>query len=156
MTPLWKFDGYVTAAGRQVVCDWFLDELNDKERDAIRDRIRYLENVPKTLWMEPAFKNFGNDFGEIRASSKRGAIRIYGQFTEEGRFLLLFGHIKKKTHDREGINTAKLRLKEFNKGMGSASEFDFEAEPSEEDSSEPGGESGPGNEQFGSGNSLPN
>ncbi len=154
--PLWKFDGYATANGRTVVRDWFLGDLTDDERDSIRDRIRYLRILPKVSWMEPHFKNFGKDFGEIRDNSERGAIRIYGQFTSTDRFLMLAGCIKKKNKDRDGLEKANLRLKEFNKKNGSAIEFDIEEEPSKPNQAKQGNAIEAGSEEFGAGDCVSN
>ena len=65
--PLWKIEGFITAAGNPVVQSWYWDEIGIEERDAIRDRMKYLVNVKKNLWMEPRFKWFG-DIGEVRKS----------------------------------------------------------------------------------------
>jgi phage-related protein len=154
--PLWKFDGYVTAAGKATVRHEYLTVFDEDERDAIRDRVRYLKHLPKNLWTEPPFKHFGGDFGEIRDTSPRGALRVYGQFIANDKFLLLHACIKKKNKDKDGVDKAKLRLKEFNKKNGGASEFNFEEEPSKQDSSEQGDEIEAGSEESSAGDRVPN
>src|ERR1039458_6580238 len=109
--PLWRIDGFVTAAGNRVVQEWFWDELQVEGGDALRDRMNYPTNVGKNLWQPPYFDWFG-DIGEVRKHISSGALRVYGFFSEEPHlFVFLHGVVKKKTKDREGIDLARLRLK---------------------------------------------
>ena len=124
--PLWRIEGFVTAAGNPVVQSWYWDEIGIEERDAIRDRMRYLVYVKRHLWMEPRFKWFG-DIGEVRKNVSTGALRVYGYFTEDlSVFVFLLGVVKKTSKDREGVDAARTRLKRLKNGNGDTHEFDFE------------------------------
>jgi hypothetical protein len=114
-TPLWKIEGFETAAGNRVVEDWFWDDIDEDERDALRDRMGYLTITPRHLWKEPRFKWFGD-------------MRVYGFFPAErpDRFVFLHGVIKKANKDLEGIAVARTRLKRLSRGEGRTHEFDFE------------------------------
>jgi len=87
-----------------------------EERDAIRDRMKYLVNVKKNLWMEPRFKWFG-DIGEVRKSVSAGALRVYGYFPDGlPVFVFLLGVVKKTTKDHVGVDVARTRLKRLKNG----------------------------------------
>jgi len=152
--PPWKIEGFVTAAGRPIVQEWFWDETDIDERDALRDRLRYLVNLEKSQWTEPHFKWFG-DIGEIRKSVPRGALRVYGYFEENRRvFVLLHGVVKNKTKDTEGTDLARKRLKRLANGDGTTNELDREERVAGANPTEPEGEGSVGGvEPFG-GNRL--
>jgi len=142
--PPWKFEGFVTAAENQVVQDWFWDEANDDERDALRDRVGYLANLKKTLWQEPHFKWFGT-YGEIRKSVPRGALRAYGFFDEaRDTFVLLHAHVKNVKRDSQGMDVAERRLRRLQNGEGSTHGFDFEDKSASANSQGKEGESATG------------
>jgi hypothetical protein len=125
-TPLWMFEGFVTAAGNRVVEDWYWDEIVRDDRESIRDIANYLANYKKTLWVEPRFKNLG-DIGEIRKGTDHGALRVYGEFHEQwAAFVFLNGELKKTTRDKQGIEKARLRSKRLKQGEGTTHGFDFE------------------------------
>jgi hypothetical protein len=131
--PLWKFEGFETDAGNPVVQDWFWDDIGDDERDDIRSRVNYLSNLPRNLWKEPHFKWLGK-IGEIRKSTTKGALRLYGYFPVDrpGVFVLLNGTIKKSNKDNPGIETAELRRKKLQQQRGATNGFDFEERPTSE------------------------
>lgn len=132
--PPWRVDGFVTAAGNRVVQNWYWDEIGLEERDAIRDRMAHLANLKKELWKEPYFEWFG-DIGEVKKRVTGGALRVYGYFSDDrGSFVFLYGVVKKKTKDSEGIEKARTRLKRIKNGQGGEHEFDFEEKPATEDS----------------------
>jgi hypothetical protein len=132
--PLWRIEGFVTAAGNRVVQKWYWDEIGIEERDALRDRMSHLANAPKHLWKEPLFEWFG-DIGEVKKRVSSGALRVYGFFPDESNtFVFLLGVVKKKTKDREGMELARTRLKRLKSGEGDTHEFDFEERASPEDS----------------------
>jgi hypothetical protein len=112
----------MTARDRPIVQEWFHEDLDEDNREDIRGRVAYLANVPQHLWLPPHFKHFGNRRGELRGAN---ALRIYGWFRDDEHFLFLNGEVKEKNHDRRGMRTAELRLKEFLKDNGSFHEFDF-------------------------------
>lgn len=142
--PPWKFEGFVTAAGNLIIQDWFWNEADDDERNALRDRVNYLANLKKSLWQEPAFKWFGS-YGEIRKGVPRGALRVYGFFAEERDvFVFLHANVKKAKKDQQGMDTAEKRLKRLKNGEGSTYGFDFEDKSSEEDPKRAEGESSTG------------
>lgn len=139
--PLWKIEGFITAAGNPVVQSWYWDEIGIEERDAIRDRMKYLVNVKKSLWMEPRFKWFG-DIGEVRKSVSAGALRVYGYFPDGlPVFVFLLGVVKKTTKDHVGVDVARTRLKRLKNGEGDTHEFNFEERTSPEDSTGQAGQS---------------
>lgn len=132
--PPWKFEGYVTGAGNRVVQDWFWDDADIDERDAVRDRVNYLANLKKVNWQKPAFEWFG-EYGEIRKNVPRGALRIYGVFADDrDAFIFLLGKVKNVKKDKQGIDTAEKRLKRLRNGEGSTHEFDFKEKPARADS----------------------
>lgn len=126
--PLWRFEGFVTAAGNRVVEDWYWG-LDVDDRDNIQDLVNYLGNVERHLWQEPRFKSLG-DIGEIRKKTDHGALRVYGCFRDEPHvFVFLNGELKKTNKDNQGMDAARLRLKKLNQKVGTTHEFDFEKEP---------------------------
>jgi hypothetical protein len=127
--PHWTFEGFVTDAGNRVVQQWFWGDIGSDERDDIRTRIGYIENIERNLWKEPHFKSFG-DIGEIRKKTPGGALRIYGYFPKERPhvFVFLYGDMKKSDKDKQGVETARLRLKKLQQGRGTTHGFDFEEE----------------------------
>lgn len=154
--PLWKIEGFVTAARNAVVQSWYWDEIGIEERDAIRDRMGYLVYVKKNLWMEPRFKWFG-DIGEVRKSVSTGALRVYGYFPDGPPvFVFLLGVVKKKTKDRDGVNSARTRLNRLKNGQGDTHEFNFEERTPPEDSTGQAGESPIGSVKPFGGDSFPN
>jgi phage-related protein len=154
--PLWRIEGFVTAAGNSVVQKWFWDEIGVEVRDALRDRMNYLMAVEKHPWMEPGFKWF-RDIGEVRKRVSTGALRVYGYFPDDSNtFVFLHGVVKQKTKDREGVETARKRLKRLKNGEGSTHEFNFkERTPSADSTGQEDQSSIGGIKSFG-GNSLPN
>ncbi len=134
--PLWKIEGFVTAAGNPRVQEWFDDEISETDRNALRDRMRYLAEIKRTLWKEPYFEWFNAlGIGEVKVRVPTGAMRVYGYFPDDtNRFVFLCGVIKKKTKDRDGIDTALLRLKSLKKGEGKTYEFDFSERDAAQDS----------------------
>lgn len=128
----WRIEGVETSAGNCVVQKWYWNDLNDDERDAIRDRINYLTKLPRTLWKEPPFKWFG-EVGEVRIRTSKGPLRIYGYFPSDANvFVFLDGRYKEKDKDRSGKKTVEQRLKSLQKGTGRTHEFDFEDKSGEE------------------------
>jgi len=74
--PLWTFRGYTTEAGNRLVQDWFHGELGVDDRDLIRDRINYLKEVERHLWIRPRFDKLEDDLSEIRIKTPAGPIRM--------------------------------------------------------------------------------
>jgi hypothetical protein len=134
--PIWTFRGYTTDAGNSLVQEWFHGDLSVDDRDLIRDRINYLKNVERRLWIRPRFDKLEDDLNEIRIKTSAGPIRMYGYFPpgERHRFVILHGLYKSADNDRRGKKTAKDRLKLLQQGKGSTHEFDFEEGVSPEDS----------------------
>ena len=126
--PLWSFEGFVTEALNRVVQGWYWDDIGIDERDDIRDRVNHLGNVERHLWKEPHFKFLG-EIGEIRKKRPNGALRIYGYFSNPHVFVFLNGTLKKTNHDKQGMDTALMRLKKLKQGTGTTHEFDFEEKP---------------------------
>jgi hypothetical protein len=124
--PPWQIEGYVTPAGNRAVQEWFWDdwECGEDGRNAIKTRMSYLVNLPKTLWKKPEFEWFG-DIGEVRKSIQRGALRVYGFFPDDARFVFLLGNLKKKNKDQDAVRVARKRLRQITKGEGSTHEFVF-------------------------------
>jgi hypothetical protein len=156
--PLWTFRGYTTDAGNSLVQVWFHENLSIDDRDLIRDRIRYLKEVERHLWIRPRFDKLEDDLNEIRIKAPAGPIRIYGYFPPGERhcFTLLHGLYKTVDNDRAGKRVARERLKLLKQGIGGTREFNFEERTSPEDSAGQEGQgSASGIESFG-GNRLPN
>jgi hypothetical protein len=131
--PLWTFEGFETDAGNQVVQEWYWSDIGIDQRDDIRTRVAYIENVEQNLWKEPHFKFFG-DIGEIRKRTPVGALRVYGYFPADRPhvFVILNGDLKKSDKDRQGVETARLRLKKLQQGRGRTHGFDFDEKPANE------------------------
>lgn len=129
--PLWTFEGFVTDAGTRIVEHWYHEELSVDERDLIRDRIRYLQNVERNLWRRPGFDKVKDEIHEIRKDTSTGWIRIYGYFHPQKRhcFVLLHGHDKDDKNDKPGKRMASDRLKLLRQGKGRTHEFSFEERP---------------------------
>jgi hypothetical protein len=124
--PPWKFEGFISAAGNRLVQEWYWDdrECGEDGRNAIKTRINYLMYLPKSLWKKPEFEWFG-DLGEVRKSVPTGALRVYGFFPDEMRFVFLLGNVKKKDRDKDAIKTARQRMKRLANGEGYTHEFVF-------------------------------
>jgi phage-related protein len=131
---LWTFRGYVTAAGNEVVQQWY-DGLQIDERDLIRDRVNYLKDVERYLWRRPGFDKLGDELNEIRRDVEGGTIRLYGYFpAERHHFVILHADYKTQRNDRSGKKIAHDRLKLLKRGIGSTHEFNFEEESDRTDS----------------------
>lgn len=137
--PLWTFRGYTTEAGNNLVQEWFHEKLGIEDRDLIRDRIRYLKDVERHLWIRPGFDKLDEDLNEIRIKTSAGPIRIYGYFPPGKRhcFTFLHGLYKSADNDKAGKRIARERLKLLRQNKGSTHEFDFEERASSEDSEGP-------------------
>ena len=126
---LWTFRGYTTDAGNQIVQEWF-DSLLLEDRELLRDRINYLSNIERHLWIRPSFDKLDDDLNEVR----RGSIRIYGYFPSDRHvFVFLNGVHKDTSNDRSGKSVALKRLKLLRRGIGGTHEFDFEEKLDQED-----------------------
>lgn len=153
--PLWRFEGFITAAGNRVVQDWYWHEIGIDDREDIRDVVNYLANVERHLWQEPRFKSLG-DIGELRKKTDHGALRVYGCFRDElYLFVFLNGELKKANKDRQGIETARLRMKKLNQKVGTTHEFDFEEESAGTNPQESAGQGAASGEQPIRGNCVP-
>jgi hypothetical protein len=117
--------------------------------------VNHLGNVERHLWQEPRFKSLG-DIGELRKKTDHGALRVYGCFRDESYlFVFLNGELKKTNKDKQGMDTARLRLKKLNQKVGTTHGFDFEEEPTGTNPPEPTGQGAAGGEQLGRGNCVP-
>lgn len=154
----WRIEGFETNAGNRIVQKWYWNKLDDDERDAIRDRMNYLTNLPRTLWAEKRFTWFSEyGFGEVRIKRPQGPLRIYGYFpSNENVFVFLEGHYKEKNNDRAGKRTVEQRLNALRKGQGRTHEFDFEDKSGEEGPEVEGLPDTDGGLQSHRGNRLPN
>jgi hypothetical protein len=134
--PLWTFRGYTTEAGNSLVQEWFYEELGIEERDSIRDRINYLKDIERHLWIRPSFDKLEDDLSEIRIKTRAGPIRMYGYFPSGERhcFVILLGLYKSADNDRKGKNIAKDRLRLLRQEKGNTHEFSFEERVSSENS----------------------
>lgn len=132
--PLWTFEGFCTEAGGKPVQDWYYRELTVDERDLLRDRIRYLENLERHLWKLPCFGPAGEELWEIRRDTANGWLRIYGFFHPDKRrcFVLLNGKDKNVRNDLKGKRVARERLKLLKQKKGTTHEFSFEERTSRE------------------------
>lgn len=145
--PPWKIEGFVTPAENRAVQEWYWDEAGEEGRRAIRTRMRYLENLHRTLWKGSEFKWLG-DIGEVRKRISTGALRVYGFFPDDSRFVFLLGNIKKKDNDQDALKTARKRKKQLLNGEGSTHEFDFSERTTEGTSEGSPFQSGNGGGEF--------
>lgn len=124
--PPWRIEGYVTPAGNSLVQEWYWDdpECGEEGRNAIRTRMNYLVLLPRTLWEPPRFKWLG-DIGEVRDSVTTGALRVYGFFPDDKRFVFLLGNVKKKDKDQDALKNARKRMKRLLNGEGWTDGFVF-------------------------------
>lgn len=126
--PLWTFEGYRTEVGGTPVQDWYQDDLSVDDRDLLRDRIRYLQELERHLWKLPCFGSAGGELWEIRRNTATGWLRLYGVFHRHKRhcFILLNGNDKDVKNDQKGKATARERLKNLRLKRGDTHEFNFE------------------------------
>lgn len=128
---VWTFYAYVTPAGGKDVQEWF-DGLSEEERDEAGDVIRYLQNLPKHLWVKPDFEPLDHDISEVRFKvnvlhAKR-IYRIYGCFWPEKHrhcYAFLIGKDKKVDNDRHGKGEAIARLKRLRRGEAAVEKFNL-------------------------------
>jgi hypothetical protein len=134
---IWTFEGYKTPAGGKIIQDWFDYELDEDERDAIRDEVSYLVNVERHLWVRPRFDKLDGEICEIRCkcNMKNKVLRLYGFFPERRHhFTILHGGEKKKGNDRAGKRIALDHLSLIKQGKAGRHEFDFEEKPNPKNS----------------------
>ena len=125
----WRFYGYQTGAGGQVVQKWY-NNLSQDEKDEIQDVLGYLQNLPRKSWCEPVFEAFDPDISEvkIKVNVLKRIYRIYGAFWPRGQryvYTFLLGKFKKKKNDLRGTRLARQRLQELKIGSATIHEFEF-------------------------------
>ena len=127
--PIWTFEAYVTPAGGKIVQEWFDFELDEDERDAVRDQVNYLIHLERHLWIRPKFDKVEGEISEIicKCNIKNKAIRLYGYFPDRRHhFLILHGGEKKRSNDKIGKRTAKDHLSLIKQNIARSHEFNFE------------------------------
>ena len=136
--PLWKIEGFVaTAAGNPRVQEWFDDEISETDRNALKRPDAVPCGRSSGLYGKSRISSGSVrlGIGEVKVRVPTGAMRVYGDLPDDtNRFVFLCGVIKKKTKDRDGIDTALLRLKSLKKGEGKTYEFDFSERDAAQDS----------------------
>jgi hypothetical protein len=125
----WVFHGYVTPAGNPTVQKWFND-LEDEEKDAVKDVLIYLRVSPRHWWTKPQFDSFDPDLSEIRITVNvlKRIYRVYGTFWPKSArysYTFLIGKNKKVDNDRRGKREAIDRLRELRTGEASVKQFEF-------------------------------
>ena len=109
---MWHIDYYEEPSGRQPVAEW-LDGLDKNTSAYIQDKIVRLQQNGLTLlntnMMKP-IKGYGSDFYEIKYSKYR--IALYHE-TVSNTFVLLHGFKKERMRERQEIETAYSRLREY-------------------------------------------
>lgn len=136
------FLAFESAEDGQPVQSWF-NNLPADHRDAIKDRLSYLQVMPRSDWDEPFFDPLmgeGGEISEIRfdpIKCIRGKFyyRIYGFFglEEEESYKFLHATNKNRRNDRHGKSTSKKRLRQLQVGEATLHKFDLDPDlPDEE------------------------
>lgn len=109
---MWNIKYYADSTGRQPVPEWF-DRLDKKTREYVRDKVIRLQQhglmLLNTSMMKP-IKGYGSDFYEIKYSNYR--IALYHE-TISNTFVLLHGFKKERRREKQEIETAYSRLREY-------------------------------------------
>ncbi len=109
---MWRIEYYSEPNGRQPVAEW-LDGLDKKAREYVRDKVVRLQQnglmLLNTSMMKP-LKGYVSDFYEIKYSKYR--IALYHE-TASNTFVLLNGFKKERMRERQEIETAYSRLREY-------------------------------------------
>jgi len=109
---MWNIDYYTEPSGRLPVAEW-LDALDKNMRLHMRDKVVRLQQnglmLLNTSMMAP-IKGYGGDFYELRYSQYR--IALYHE-TAGNTFVLLHGFKKERMRERQEIETAYSRLREY-------------------------------------------
>lgn len=124
------FAGYVSAAGGQLVQDWY-DKLPETAREELQDTLNYLASTPPWQWKRPEFDKVESPLHEIRCKDSEANhwIRIYGVFDKNvrGRFIFLYGNQEKKVNnDKNGKKIALDRFALLEQGKATTHEFVIE------------------------------
>ena len=61
----------------------------------------------------------------MRDSVTTGALRVYGFFPDDERFVFLLGNVKKKDKDQDALKNARKRMKRLLNGEGRTDGFVF-------------------------------
>ena len=124
----WRFFGFQWLSNSKPVQDWF-DGLLEDAQNALRDRIGYLQHLPRHLWKKPQFDPLaGEDVTEVRFETATHYYRVYGYFGPKGErqsFVFLLGSDKKTRNDKAGKREASKRRSCIERGEAKVHRFEF-------------------------------
>ena len=126
----WIFHGFKTAAGNQVVQEWF-DALADEIKDAIRDSLAYHAQLERHLWRRPGFDELGGEgISEFQFKAANTWYRIYGDYgPKRHEYTFLHGCEKKVKNDKSGKRIAKERNKQLERNEALVHVFGWKEDP---------------------------
>ncbi|SRR5258708_37098889 len=138
----WTFLAFESIKDGKPVQVWF-DGLPEDHRDEVRDRLGFLQVIPRSDWDDPYFDPLNGEGGEIseirfdpiKCAKGKFYYRIYGFFglEEEESYKFLHSVNKQRRNDRHGKAKTKQRLGELHNGAAKLHPFDMDTEvPSEE------------------------